>query len=132
MSESTTRTGLRSYRGAAVDAVCAVAADFDATTLDEVVLAIAGERRHEIEIASARSAPGGAGARAGPRDPRAAPDHGRAFPRGARARTTPQLEASDRVAQIMDALYLHSGGVVLAELASPPASAAERADRVAR
>ncbi|MEV6325687.1 hypothetical protein AB0M45_31650 [Nocardia sp. NPDC051787] len=44
-----------------------------------------------------------------------------------------QLEASDRVAQIMDALYLQSGGgVVLAELASPPASVAERADRVAR
>jgi hypothetical protein len=44
----------RSYRrvAAAVDAVCAVAADFDATTLDEVVLAISAERRRPIEIAT--------------------------------------------------------------------------------
>ncbi|NKY29027.1 hypothetical protein [Nocardia gamkensis] len=44
-----------------------------------------------------------------------------------------QLKASDQVAQIIDALYLQSGGgLVLAELASPPASVADRAARVAR
>lgn len=44
-----------------------------------------------------------------------------------------QLKASDQVAQIIDALYLQSGGgLVLAELAPPPASVADRADRVAR
>ncbi|MGY2007440.1 hypothetical protein ACW9HJ_10960 [Nocardia gipuzkoensis] len=44
-----------------------------------------------------------------------------------------QLAASDQVAQIIDALYLQSGGgLVLAELAAPPASVPERADRVAR
>ncbi|WP_159842094.1 hypothetical protein [Nocardia sp. CY41] len=44
-----------------------------------------------------------------------------------------QLRASDQVAQIIDALYLQSGGgLVLAELAPPPASVADRADRVAR
>ncbi|WP_159842092.1 ImmA/IrrE family metallo-endopeptidase [Nocardia sp. CY41] len=65
MSESRTRGSTRSYRrvAAAVDAVCAVAADFDATTLDEVVLAIAGERRRKIEIASARLGPGVCGQR---------------------------------------------------------------------
>jgi hypothetical protein len=65
MGESRARTGLRSYRrvAAAVDAVCAVAADFDATTLDEVVHAIAGERRRGIEIASARLGPGICGQR---------------------------------------------------------------------
>ncbi|MBF6337780.1 ImmA/IrrE family metallo-endopeptidase [Nocardia abscessus] len=65
MSVSRIRDDLRSYRrvAAAVDAVCAVAADFDATTLDEVVRAIAGERRREIEIASARLGPGVCGQR---------------------------------------------------------------------
>ncbi|WP_280315543.1 ImmA/IrrE family metallo-endopeptidase [Nocardia abscessus] len=65
MSVSRIRADLRSYRrvAAAVDAVCAVAADFDATTLDEVVRAIAGERRREIEIASARLGPGVCGQR---------------------------------------------------------------------
>lgn len=48
---------------AAVDAVCAVAADFDATTLDEVVLAISAERRRPIEIASGALAPGVCGQR---------------------------------------------------------------------
>ncbi|WP_063022317.1 hypothetical protein [Nocardia niwae] len=44
-----------------------------------------------------------------------------------------QLRASDQVAQIIDALYLQSGGgLVLAEVAPPPASVADRADRVAR
>ncbi|WP_280241196.1 hypothetical protein [Nocardia abscessus] len=44
-----------------------------------------------------------------------------------------QLAASDQVAQIIDALYLQSGGgLVLAELAPPPTSVPERADRVAR
>ncbi|RDI66183.1 hypothetical protein [Nocardia pseudobrasiliensis] len=44
-----------------------------------------------------------------------------------------QLKASDQVAQIMDALYLQSGGgVELAAAGSPPASVVERADRVAR
>ncbi|MGW4328649.1 hypothetical protein ACWEKR_22425 [Nocardia sp. NPDC004573] len=44
-----------------------------------------------------------------------------------------QLRASDQVAQIIDALYLQSGGgLVLAELAPPPDSVADRAARVAR
>ncbi|MET8651395.1 MULTISPECIES: ImmA/IrrE family metallo-endopeptidase [Nocardia] len=65
MSESRTRSGSRSHRrvAAAVDAVCAVAADSDATTLDEVVASIADERRREIEIASARLGPGVCGQR---------------------------------------------------------------------
>ncbi|MTE11211.1 hypothetical protein [Nocardia aurantiaca] len=43
-----------------------------------------------------------------------------------------QLKASDQVAQIMDALYLQSGsGVELAAAGAPPASVAERAQRVA-
>ncbi|MEW1740429.1 ImmA/IrrE family metallo-endopeptidase [Nocardia beijingensis] len=65
MSVSRIRDDLRSYRrvAAAVDAVCAVAADFDATTLDEVVGAIADERRRDIEIASARLGPGVCGQR---------------------------------------------------------------------
>ncbi|GAA5098422.1 hypothetical protein [Nocardia iowensis] len=47
--------------------------------------------------------------------------------------TSTQLRASDQVAQIMDALYLQSGGgVVLAAVASPPPSIAERADVVAQ
>ncbi|MFI9505952.1 hypothetical protein [Nocardia sp. NPDC052566] len=46
--------------------------------------------------------------------------------------TSTQLKASDQVAQIMDALYLQSGGgVVLAQAGPPPRSIAERADRVA-
>lgn len=55
----------RSYRrvAAAVDAVCAVAADFDATTLDQVVDAISLERRRPIEIASAQLGPGVCGQR---------------------------------------------------------------------
>ncbi|MGW5141177.1 ImmA/IrrE family metallo-endopeptidase [Nocardia beijingensis] len=65
MSASRICDDLRSYRrvAAAVDAVCAVAADFDATTLDEVVGAIADERRRDIEIASARLGPGVCGQR---------------------------------------------------------------------
>ena len=65
MSESRTRSGLRAYRrvAAAVDAVCAVAADSDATTLEEVVASIASERRREIEIASAHLGPGVCGQR---------------------------------------------------------------------
>ncbi|MFC8046222.1 ImmA/IrrE family metallo-endopeptidase [Nocardia sp. NPDC057353] len=60
-----TRTMNRSYRrvAAAVDAVCAVAADSDATTLDEVVLAIGRERGRDIEITSARLGPGVCGQR---------------------------------------------------------------------
>ncbi|WP_225727714.1 MULTISPECIES: hypothetical protein [unclassified Nocardia] len=47
--------------------------------------------------------------------------------------TSTQLKASDQVAQIMDALYLQSGGgVVLAEVGAPPASVTDRADRVAQ
>ncbi|KAA8886776.1 hypothetical protein F3087_21355 [Nocardia colli] len=47
--------------------------------------------------------------------------------------TSTQLKASDQVAQIMDALYLQSGGgVVLAAVAPPPRSVAERADTVAQ
>ncbi|WP_433564328.1 hypothetical protein ACQP1O_02625 [Nocardia sp. CA-151230] len=43
-----------------------------------------------------------------------------------------QLKASDQVAQIMDALYLQSGGgVELAAAGTPPVSVAERAQRVA-
>ncbi|MBF6242587.1 MULTISPECIES: ImmA/IrrE family metallo-endopeptidase [Nocardia] len=64
MTESRIRTG-RSYRrvAAAVDAVCAVAADFDATTLEEVVLAISAERGRLIEIADAQLGPGVCGQR---------------------------------------------------------------------
>ncbi|MFE5462804.1 hypothetical protein [Nocardia sp. NPDC056564] len=47
--------------------------------------------------------------------------------------TSTQLKASDQVAQIMDALYLQSGGgVVLAAVAPPPRSVAERAETVAQ
>ncbi|RDI66182.1 ImmA/IrrE family metallo-endopeptidase [Nocardia pseudobrasiliensis] len=64
MTESRAQSS-RSYRrvAAAVDAVCAVAADFDATTLDEVVQAISAERRRPIEIASAHLGPGVCGQR---------------------------------------------------------------------
>ncbi|GAB2716226.1 ImmA/IrrE family metallo-endopeptidase [Nocardia thraciensis] len=64
MTDSRTQSN-RSYRrvAAAVDAVCAVAADFDATTLDEVVLAISAERRRPIEIASGELGPGVCGQR---------------------------------------------------------------------
>lgn len=43
-----------------------------------------------------------------------------------------QLKASDQIAQIMDALYLQSGGgVVMPQAGAPPASVIERADQVA-
>ncbi|GAB4582809.1 hypothetical protein [Nocardia sp. IFM 10818] len=46
--------------------------------------------------------------------------------------STTQLKASDQVAQIMDALYLQSGGgVELAAAGAPPEAIAERAARVA-
>ncbi|MCP9621381.1 hypothetical protein FOH10_28515 [Nocardia otitidiscaviarum] len=46
--------------------------------------------------------------------------------------STTQLKASDQVAQIMDALFLQSGGgVELADAGAPPESVAERAERVA-
>jgi len=65
MSQSRTPSTSRSYRrvAAAVDAVCAVAADFDATTLDEVVAAVSAERRRVIEIADADLGPGVCGQR---------------------------------------------------------------------
>ncbi|WP_446224127.1 ImmA/IrrE family metallo-endopeptidase [Nocardia sp. IBHARD005] len=65
MSKSTTQSTSRSYRrvAAAVDAVCAVAADSDATSLDEVVHAISLERKREIEITSANLGPGVCGQR---------------------------------------------------------------------
>ncbi|MGW6726298.1 ImmA/IrrE family metallo-endopeptidase [Nocardia sp. NPDC055029] len=65
MSKSKTQSTSRSYRrvAAAVDAVCAVAADSDATTLDEVVAAISRERKREIEITSAQLGPGVCGQR---------------------------------------------------------------------
>ncbi|MFD6398232.1 ImmA/IrrE family metallo-endopeptidase [Nocardia sp. NPDC060249] len=65
MSKSTTQSTSRSYRrvAAAVDAVCAVAADSDATSLDEVVYAISLERKREIEITSANLGPGVCGQR---------------------------------------------------------------------
>ncbi|WP_328408677.1 hypothetical protein [Nocardia sp. NBC_00403] len=48
------------------------------------------------------------------------------------ASSSTQLEASDQVAQIMDALYLQSGGGVELIAAGPsPSSPVERADRVA-
>ncbi|WP_431956151.1 hypothetical protein [Nocardia lijiangensis] len=47
--------------------------------------------------------------------------------------TSTQLRASDQVAQIMDALYLQSGGgVELAAAGAPLSAIAERADRVAQ
>ncbi|MCM6772895.1 hypothetical protein NDR87_05450 [Nocardia sp. CDC159] len=47
--------------------------------------------------------------------------------------STTQLKASDQVAQIMDALYLQSGGgIEIAAAGPPPASLAERAEQVAR
>lgn len=65
MSQSKTQSTSRSYRrvAAAVDAVCAVAADYDATTLDEVVASISRERQREIEITSAQLGPGVCGQR---------------------------------------------------------------------
>jgi len=46
--------------------------------------------------------------------------------------STTQLKASDQVAQIMDALYLQTGGgVELMAAGTPPGSTAERAERVA-
>ncbi len=54
-----------SYRrvAAAVDAVCALAADMDAVTLDQVVGAVAHERGREIEVAIAELGPGVCGQR---------------------------------------------------------------------
>jgi hypothetical protein len=47
--------------------------------------------------------------------------------------TSTQLKASDRVAQIMDALYLQSGGgVEIAAAGEPPAAVSARAERVAQ
>ncbi|MFI6870521.1 hypothetical protein [Nocardia sp. NPDC050406] len=47
--------------------------------------------------------------------------------------STTQLKSSDQVAQIMDALFLQSGGgVELVEAGTPPDSITERAERVAR
>ncbi|GAA5044761.1 hypothetical protein [Nocardia callitridis] len=43
-----------------------------------------------------------------------------------------QLKASDQVAQIMDALYLQSGSVVVAAIPEPPSSVTERAELVAQ
>ncbi|MBF6242584.1 MULTISPECIES: ImmA/IrrE family metallo-endopeptidase [Nocardia] len=65
MIESRTIQTGRSYRrvAVAVDAVCAVAADFDATTLEEVVLAISAERGRPIEITNAQLGPGVCGQR---------------------------------------------------------------------
>jgi hypothetical protein len=52
---------------------------------------------------------------------------------GAETGTSTQLEASDRVAQIMDALYLQSGGgVEIAAAGEPPAAVSARAERVAQ
>lgn len=60
-----TRRSTRSYRrvAAAVDAVCALAADSDSVTLDEVVHAVAVERKRSIEIAAAELGPGVCGQR---------------------------------------------------------------------
>ncbi|WP_019931552.1 hypothetical protein [Nocardia sp. BMG111209] len=50
-----------------------------------------------------------------------------------KAATTAQLRASDQVTQIMDAMYLQSGGgVELVAVGPPPASVTERANLVAR
>ncbi|MFI5715296.1 hypothetical protein [Nocardia sp. NPDC051750] len=47
--------------------------------------------------------------------------------------TSTQLKASDRVAQIMDALYLQSGGgVEIVAAGEPPAAVGRRAERVAQ
>lgn len=61
---------MRSYRrvAAAVDAVCAVAAEAEATTLDDVVGAVAFERSRPIEITSGDLAPGVCGQRRRYRD----------------------------------------------------------------
>ena len=55
----------RSHRrvAGAVDAVCALAADSDSVTLDQVVAAVAHERGREIEIATAALGPGVCGQR---------------------------------------------------------------------
>lgn len=64
MTQSRTQSA-RAYRrvAAAVDAVCAVAADADATTLEGVVEAVAAERGRPIEIADADLGPGVCGQR---------------------------------------------------------------------
>ena len=66
MIESGELTGTRSYRrvAAAVDAVCALAADAESVSLEQVVGAVAVERRRSIEITtSADLAPGVCGQR---------------------------------------------------------------------
>jgi IrrE N-terminal-like domain len=65
MSDHRVLAGTRSFRrvAAAVDAVCAVAADAHSADLDAVVGAIAHERHRDIEIASASLAPGICGQR---------------------------------------------------------------------
>ena len=57
--------GTRAYRrvAGAVDAVCAVAADADATTLEQVVESVATERGRPIEITDADLGPGVCGQR---------------------------------------------------------------------
>lgn len=64
MSQNKAQRAL-SYRrvASAVDAVCAVAADADATTLDEVVAAVAAERGRSIEVTDAELGPGVCGQR---------------------------------------------------------------------
>ncbi|MBJ8340322.1 ImmA/IrrE family metallo-endopeptidase [Antrihabitans sp. YC3-6] len=65
MTPNSTRGGTRSYRrvAAAVDAVCDLAADSDSVTLDQVVDAVARERKRPIEIAAADLGPGVCGQR---------------------------------------------------------------------
>ncbi|MBJ8345864.1 ImmA/IrrE family metallo-endopeptidase [Antrihabitans sp. YC2-6] len=65
MVSETDKKAARPYRrvAAAVDAVCALAADSDSVTLDEVVAAVAAERKRPIEIAAAELGPGVCGQR---------------------------------------------------------------------
>jgi len=65
MAQHPTLAGARSYRhvAAAVDAVCAVAADSHSADLDAVIDAVAHARRRSIEIASADLPPGVCGQR---------------------------------------------------------------------
>ncbi|CAM2923275.1 ImmA/IrrE family metallo-endopeptidase [Skermania piniformis] len=65
MNESGEPTGTRSYRrvAAAVDAVCALAADAESVNLEEVVQAVAAERKRPIEITIAELGPGVCGQR---------------------------------------------------------------------
>jgi hypothetical protein len=70
MAEHRILAGTRSFRrvAAAVDAVCAVAADSHSADLDDVVGAVALARRRTIEIAAADLPPGVCGQRRGYRD----------------------------------------------------------------